>query len=146
MRTLTATSLMSLSSSVLLGVVGATIMFVGTHQILAGTLSLGGFFTYNMLLAFLVAPIIQLSPSAPSSPKRLPAWSALMRFSASSPKIAIPEERILPEILGDVSFDRVSFSYDGKRTVLHDISFRQSMVRSPPWSVLPDRANQPSSD
>ena len=60
MRTLTATSLMSLSSSVLLGVVGAVIMYVGTRQILAGTLTVGGFFTYTLFLGFLVAPIIQM--------------------------------------------------------------------------------------
>src|SRR5437762_2188958 len=42
MRTLTATSLMSLSASLLMGVVGAIIMYVGTHQILAGTLTVGG--------------------------------------------------------------------------------------------------------
>src|SRR5712672_700797 len=44
LKTLTATSVMSLSSTVLLGVVGAVVMFVGTRQILAGTLTLGGFF------------------------------------------------------------------------------------------------------
>src|SRR6266704_2720649 len=38
MRTLTATSVMSLSASVLLGVVGAVIMYVSARQIMAGTL------------------------------------------------------------------------------------------------------------
>ena len=37
MRTLTATSLMGLSASVLLGVVGAATMYVGGHQMVAGT-------------------------------------------------------------------------------------------------------------
>src|ERR1039458_4435653 len=44
MRSLTATSVMGLSASVLLGVVGAVIMFVGAKQILAGALTIGGFF------------------------------------------------------------------------------------------------------
>src|SRR6202008_1522961 len=60
MRTLTATSLMSLSASLLMGVVGAVIMYVGAHQILAGTLTVGSFFTYTLFLGFLVAPIIQM--------------------------------------------------------------------------------------
>src|SRR5205814_1185775 len=42
MRTLTATSVMSLSASLLLGVVGAVIMYVGARQIMAGTLTIGG--------------------------------------------------------------------------------------------------------
>ena len=53
MRTLTATSVMSLSASVLLGGAGAVIMYVGSRQILAGTLTIGGFFTYTLFLGFL---------------------------------------------------------------------------------------------
>src|SRR5437899_2428712 len=60
MRTLTATSVMSLSASLLLGVVGAVIMYVGARQIMAGTLTIGGFFTYTLFRGFLVAPIVQM--------------------------------------------------------------------------------------
>ena len=55
MRTLTATSIMGLSASVLLGVVGAVIMFVGARQILAGSLTIGGFMTYTLFLGYLIA-------------------------------------------------------------------------------------------
>src|SRR6202035_3404761 len=60
LRTLTATSVMSLSASVLLGVVGAVIMYGGARQIEGGMLTLGGFFTYTLFLGFLVAPIMQI--------------------------------------------------------------------------------------
>ena len=60
MRTLTATSVMSLSASLLMGVVGAIIMYMGAHQIMAGTLTIGSFFTYTLFLGFLVAPIVQI--------------------------------------------------------------------------------------
>src|SRR5271165_3332896 len=40
-KTLTATSVMSLTSSTLMGVIGAIVMFMGTRQILAGKLTLG---------------------------------------------------------------------------------------------------------
>ena len=60
MRTLTATSVMSLSASLLMGVVGAVIMYIGAHQIIAGTLTIGSFFTYTLFLGFLVAPIVQI--------------------------------------------------------------------------------------
>ena len=39
MKTLTATSVMSLSASLLMGVVGAIILYMGAHQIMAGTLT-----------------------------------------------------------------------------------------------------------
>ena len=50
-RLLRATAVISLSSSTLLGIVGATVIFIGTRQILAGKLTLGGFFTYAILWA-----------------------------------------------------------------------------------------------
>jgi subfamily B ATP-binding cassette protein MsbA len=61
MRTLTATSLMGLSASVLLGVVGAATMYVGGRQMTAHTLTAGSYFSYNFLLVFLIAPVMQLS-------------------------------------------------------------------------------------
>jgi ABC-type multidrug transport system fused ATPase/permease subunit len=60
MRTLTATSLMGLSASVLLGVVGAATMYVGGRQMVAHTLTPGGYISYNLYLVFLVAPILQV--------------------------------------------------------------------------------------
>ena len=59
-KTLTATSVMSLSSSMLMGMIGAIVMFMGTRQILAGKLTLGGFFTYTMFLGYLAAPLFQV--------------------------------------------------------------------------------------
>ena len=43
-----------------MGVVGAIVMFMGTRQILAGKLTLGGFFTYTMFLGYLAAPLFQV--------------------------------------------------------------------------------------
>ena len=57
---LTATSVLSLASTLLLGIVGAAVLYVGTRQILAGSLTVGGLFTYTMLLGFLIAPVFQV--------------------------------------------------------------------------------------
>src|SRR5207244_12302504 len=46
LRSLTAISIMGLSATVLMGVVGATVMFVGAHKIFAGTMTLGGFMSF----------------------------------------------------------------------------------------------------
>ena len=46
LKTLTATSLMSLSSTVLFGLVSALILYLGTMRIIAGTMTLGTFLTY----------------------------------------------------------------------------------------------------
>ena len=59
-KSLTATSLMSLSATVLMGIVGAIVWFVGSRQIFAGTLTLGQLMTFMAFLAFLIAPVIQV--------------------------------------------------------------------------------------
>src|SRR3989475_9547 len=60
LKTLTATSLMSLSGSMLLGVVSVLMLEFGGHKMLAGTLTPGQWFAYNAFLAFLIAPVFQI--------------------------------------------------------------------------------------
>ena len=50
LKTLTATSLMSLSGATLMGMVSAVIMYLGARQILAGTMTLGNLITYTAFL------------------------------------------------------------------------------------------------
>src|SRR5712664_2773742 len=57
LKTLTATSLMSLSGTSLIGVVSAIVMYISAHRILAGTMTTGMFFMYSAFLAMLVAPV-----------------------------------------------------------------------------------------
>jgi subfamily B ATP-binding cassette protein MsbA len=125
MRTLTATSVMSLSASVLLGCVGAITMYVGTHQIAAGTLTVGGFFSYTLLLGFLVAPIMQIVSIGTQLTEALAGLERTQEIMRERPEDQDPRRTVaLHDIRGTVEFDDVSFSYDGQRDVLHDISFR----------------------
>jgi subfamily B ATP-binding cassette protein MsbA len=124
MRTLTATSLMSLSASLLMGVVGAVIMYVGTHQILAGTLTVGGFFTYTLFLGFLVAPIIQMVAIGTQITEAFAGLERTQEILQERREDQDPRRTVeLPDLIGRVEFDEVSFSYDGSREVLHKVSF-----------------------
>src|SRR6202167_1418927 len=60
LKTLTATSMMSLSATTLMGVVSAMIMFLGARQILAGTMTPGTFFSFTFFLGLLIAPVFQI--------------------------------------------------------------------------------------
>jgi ABC-type multidrug transport system fused ATPase/permease subunit len=124
MRTLTATSLMSLSASLLMGVVGVVIMYVGAHQILAGTLTVGGFFTYTLFLGFLVAPIIQMVAIGTQITEAFAGLERTQEILHERPEDQDPRRTVLlVDIVGRVEFDDVSFSYDSSREVLHDVSF-----------------------
>jgi ABC-type multidrug transport system fused ATPase/permease subunit len=124
MRTLTATSVMSLSASVLLGGVGAVTMYIGAHQILAGTLTVGGFFSFTLMLGFLVAPILQIVSIGTQLTEALAGLERTQEILRERPEDQDPKRTVtLQDIVGRVEFDRVNFSYDGKRDVLRDISF-----------------------
>ncbi len=125
MRTLTATSVMSLSASVLLGVVGAVVTFVGARQIMGGTMSIGGLVSYTALLAFLIAPMAQAVGIGTQLTEALAGLERTQEILHERPEHQDPRRNVaLGDIRGTVEFENVSFSYDGIHEVLRDISFR----------------------
>jgi ABC-type multidrug transport system fused ATPase/permease subunit len=124
MRTLTATSVMSLSASVLLGLVGAATMYVGARQSLAGILTPGQFFSFTITLPFLVAPIMQIVAIGTQITEAFAGLERTQEILRERPEDQDPRRTVaLPDINGCIEFEHVSFSYDGKRDVLRDISF-----------------------
>jgi len=124
LKSLTATSFMSLSATVLMGVVGALIMFVGARQITAGTMTLGGFMSYSMFLAFLIAPMFQIVNIGTQLTEALAGLERTREVLRERPEDADPRRVVsLPPITGQVVFDHVNFAYDAGKAVLHDVSF-----------------------
>ena len=124
LKTLTATSLMSLSSTMLMGIVGAVVMFLGARKILAGTLSLGSFFTFTMFLGFLVAPIFQIVNIGTQITEALAGLERTHEVLAERPEDQDPERTVaLEKIEGSVRFEHVDFAYDADKPVLKDVSF-----------------------
>jgi len=125
MRTLTATSLMGLSASVMLGVVGAATMYIGGKQMVAHTLTPGGYISYNLYLVFLIAPIMQVVSIGTQITEALAGLERTQEIMGERPEDRDPKRTVvLGDIVGKVEFDDVSFSYDGTHEVLHNISFR----------------------
>ena len=125
MRTLTATSLMGLSASVLLGVVGAATMYVGGRQMMAHTLSPGSYFSYNFLLVFLIAPVMQVVSIGTQLTEAVAGLERTQEIMGERPEDRDPKRTVqLQDIVGTVEFENVTFSYDGVHDVLRDISFR----------------------
>ncbi len=59
-RTLDWVSVLSLASTVLIGLATAAVMYFGAREILAGRLTVGGFVTYTVLAGFVVGPMVQV--------------------------------------------------------------------------------------
>jgi subfamily B ATP-binding cassette protein MsbA len=123
-RTLTATSVMSLSSSMLMGIIGAIVMFMGTRQILAGKMTLGGFFTYTMFLGYLAAPLFQVVGIGTQITEAIAGLERTREVLSETAENEDPERTVmLPPVSGNVAFDDVTFAYEATKTVLHNVSF-----------------------
>ncbi len=131
LRTLTATSTMGLATTLLLGLGGAIVMWMGARQILEGSLTLGGYFTYTMFLAFLVAPLFQVVGIGTQLTEAVAGLERTREVLNERPEDEDPRRTVeLRDIRGDVAFDDVSFEYEVDKRVLHGVSFH-----SPPGTV-----------
>jgi subfamily B ATP-binding cassette protein MsbA len=115
---------MGLSSTMLLGVVGTLIMWVGAHKIMAGTLTVGGFFSYTLFLGFLIAPIIQIVAIGTQLTEALAGLERTREILHERPEDELPSRQVeLADIRGEIKFEDVEFAYDAPRTVLNQVSF-----------------------
>ncbi|HLW78533.1 MAG TPA: ABC transporter ATP-binding protein [Terriglobia bacterium] len=123
-KTLTATSFMSLAGTMLLGVVTAIIMYAGTRQIVNGTMTLGSFVTYTIFLGMLVAPAMQVVDIGTQLTEAIAGLERTRELLAERPEDGDPRRTLaLESIRGEVSFEDVSFAYEAGKTVLDGISF-----------------------
>ncbi|MBL4862393.1 MAG: ABC transporter ATP-binding protein [Crocinitomicaceae bacterium] len=123
-KSLTATALITSSSTFLLGLASAGIMGIGGYFIMDSTMTLGDFLMFTLLLGFMIAPIVQMSnigSQLTEAMAGLDRTQELMNMREEDD----PEVRSvkLDTIKGDIIFDDVSFGYEQSREVLHNISF-----------------------
>jgi subfamily B ATP-binding cassette protein MsbA len=122
---LTAQSLMTLSSTVILGVVGAVVMYMGAHLSAAHKMTPGGYFSYVMFLAFMTAPIVQLVNIGTQLTEAMAGLDRTREVLNEREEDDDPERTAaIGTIQGDVRFENVSFAYVTDKPVLFDVSFQ----------------------
>jgi ABC-type multidrug transport system fused ATPase/permease subunit len=124
LKTLTATSLMSLSGATLMGIVSAIIMFLGARQVLAGTMTPGILIQYTGLLVLMVAPVFQIVAIGTQITEAITGLERTREILNELMEDQDPKRTVeLGRIEGRVEFDEVRFSYEANKEVLHGISF-----------------------
>jgi ABC-type multidrug transport system fused ATPase/permease subunit len=122
---ITAQSLMTLSSTMVLGVVGGLIMYLGAREIAAHRLDVGGYVEYTMLLGFMVAPIVQLVSIGTQLSEALAGLDRTTEILNEREEDSEPSRTVvMPSIVGDVAFEDVTFAYEANKPVLHGITFK----------------------
>src|SRR6266436_708096 len=125
LKTLTATSLMSLSGAGLMGLVSALIMEFGGHKVLSGSMTLGQFFAFNVFLGLLVAPVFQIVAIGTQITEAITGLERTREILNETQEDADPRRTVqLDRITGYVAMQDVSFAYDSRKEVLRDVSFQ----------------------
>ena len=125
LKTLTATSLMSLSGAMLLGIVSVLMLELGGHKILSGSMTLGQWFAYNAFLAFLIAPVFQIVAIGTQITEAITGLERTREILKENPEDEAPGRTVsLERVEGLVEMERVNFAYETRKEVLHDVSFR----------------------
>jgi len=132
LKTLTATSLMGLSGTLLVGIVSAIVMFISAKQAeatrflpTAQQFTSGEYISYSMFLVFMVAPIVQIAAIGTQITEAFAGLDRTREVLAEAREDQDPERTlVLPEpIKGEIAFDHVNFSYEEGKPVLEDVSF-----------------------
>jgi ABC-type multidrug transport system fused ATPase/permease subunit len=125
MKTLTMTSLMSMTATTVLGIVGALVMLLGGHLALENRMDDGTYIQYTMFLAFMIAPVIQVVNIGTQLTEAVAGIDRTMEILSEKDEFTDAARVVkLNEIVGAVRFEDVEFAYTPEKPVLHGISFR----------------------
>ena len=126
-KTMTGFSAVSAFSTLLLGIVGVAIMWVGAHEIEAGRMTVGSFVSFTLYLGLLVGPVVQIVSIGSQVTEAFAGLERIRELRDESREDSGDADREpLPRLDGRVEFRDVSFSYEEGVPVLHDISFASS--------------------
>jgi subfamily B ATP-binding cassette protein MsbA len=122
-RTLVATSLVGLASTLLVGAVGVTVMAVGGRLILAGEMTIGGFFAFSLYLGLLAAPAFQMVAIGSQLTEAFAGLDRMEEVFRERPEDEDPDRtRSLGTIEGEIRFEAVGFAYEAGKPVLREVS------------------------
>ena len=123
-KSLTATALIQSSSVFLIGIASTGIMGIGGYFMMGGSLEPGEFISFIMYLAFMIAPIVQMGNIGSQLTEAMAGLDRtqelLTKEEENDPAV---RTTVIDKLKGDIEFEKVSFSYDDSKEVIHEISF-----------------------
>ena len=124
MKSLTMTSVLGSASTTVLGLVSALVMWMGGHSVLNHTWTVGDYFSYNMFLAFMIAPVFQIVNIGTQLTEAFAGLDRTAEIMAELEENKVAGRTVpMPPIQGTVQFEDVEFAYETDKPVLHGISF-----------------------
>jgi ABC-type multidrug transport system fused ATPase/permease subunit len=122
-KTLFATSIIGMTSTLLMGIVSITVMIVGGRMIVSGTMTIGDFFAFTLYLGFLVAPVFQMVSIGTQITEAFAGLDRMHEVMEEPPEDVDPARVVfLERIQGLIKFDDVRFEYEAGKPVLQRVT------------------------
>ena len=124
-KSLTATALMTSSTTFLIGVATTGIMGIGGYYMIQEQMTTGDFLFFTLILGFMIAPIVQMSNIGSQLTEALAGLDRTEELMNMAAEEDDKNRNItLEKLNGDIEFHDVSFAYEEDKEVLHNISFK----------------------
>jgi subfamily B ATP-binding cassette protein MsbA len=123
-QTITAVSGATAVANVGAGILGGTIMLVGSRSVFAGTMTLGDFVMYVFFTGLLVEPMRSVASGGTQLTEAFAGLDRVREVMAVEGELADDDaRRPIGRVHGDVSFEDVSFEYKPGIPVVRHVTF-----------------------
>lgn len=123
-QSMTGVSATTAGSTVIIGVVGVLMVWLGGNDILAGRMTLGDFVMYIFFIGLVAAPLVSIASIGTQITEAFAGLDRIREILDMKTEDDLDaDNQPMDVIRGDVAFEQVSFEYDPGRPVLKDVTF-----------------------
>jgi len=124
-KSMTGVSATTSGSTVIVGIVGVIMIWLGGRDILAGEMTLGDFITYIFFVGLVAAPMVSIASIGTQITEAFAGLDRIREILETDTEDDVDADKAaLGRIRGDIVFDEVWFEYNEGHPVLKGVSFQ----------------------
>jgi subfamily B ATP-binding cassette protein MsbA len=123
-KSMTGVSATTAGSTLIVGVIGVLMIWLGGRAVVAGEMTLGELMSYIFLIGVVAAPLVSIASIGTQITEAFAGLDRIREILDMPTELAEDAQRTAPgRIRGDVAFDDVWFEYTPGQPVLRGVSF-----------------------
>jgi subfamily B ATP-binding cassette protein MsbA len=123
-KSMTGVSATTSGSTVIIGIVGVLMIWLGGRDILAGEMTLGDFIMYIFFIGLVAAPMVSIASIGTQITEAFAGLDRIREILETATEDDVDAGKAaLDRIVGDIRFEDVWFEYNPDRPVLKGVSF-----------------------
>jgi subfamily B ATP-binding cassette protein MsbA len=123
-KSMTGVSATTAGSTVIVGIIGVLMIWLGGRSILAGEMTLGELIAYIFFIGLVAAPLVSIASIGTQITEAFAGLDRIREILDMPTEVEEDESRApVEQITGDVSFDDVWFEYNEGQPVLRGVTF-----------------------